>query len=195
VLIPFSPPHYLISNQDEDPSQAKEVLSLLFASVAVLVLAVALCLYFVSGPSWRQLSSGARVRVFTVTVGTKHRVDFPARSWAAHYRELFSRRFSARSWPQLISRPHGWGSAISSKPSTVIWFQSDRFVRWEATLITADRQRYQTQGANGPSTNGYACTSMQFPVVPSEKTLNLEVTFDGELDRFEIRNPSYPRSD
>jgi hypothetical protein len=162
----------------------------LFGIAVLAILAVLLFVFVPSEQGWQRLPSGARVRVFTVTTGTKHHIDFPTRSWGDHYRKVFSRPSSIH-FSELISRPHGWTGAVSNSPSIVIWFQTDRFVSYDSTLITADSQRYRTSGANGPSTDGYGYASMQFPVVPSEKTLHLEATFEGKLFRFEIDNPAY----
>ena len=73
----------------------------------------------------------------------------------------------------------------------MIWFQFDRILTYEATLVTSDGQRYETKGANGPTTDGYGYAGMKFPVVSAEPTLKLDVRFNGEPFHFEVANPAH----
>ncbi|MHA3775411.1 hypothetical protein ACXR0O_28150 [Verrucomicrobiota bacterium sgz303538] len=142
---------------------------------------------------WYDLPGNAKTRVIAVTQGTKHHIDFPTRSWNAHYRKVFSRPLSVYTLPRLLQREHGGAGAISATPSTVIWFQSDTtgIVSFEATLVTADGQTYVTRAANGASTDGSACTGLQFQVVPPDPSLHLNATINGRNLDFEIPNPVF----
>jgi hypothetical protein len=164
---------------------------LIVTSIIAFVGLIALFVFVVQ-PGWHVLPRGGKARVFTVTQGTKHRIEFPTRSWADHYRGVFTQRFSRYSLPQLISRPHGWTGAVSNAPSTVIWFQIDArgLVSFDATLSTEDGQKFKTQGANGATTNGYAYSGIQFPIVPADRILHLDVSFDGTPFHFEVPNPA-----
>jgi hypothetical protein len=157
---------------------------------SVLALAILFSARIQSG--WRRLSGGCKVRVFKVSQGTKHHIEFPSHSWTDHYRTVASQPFSGLLLPQLISRPHGWTGAVSNAPSTVIWFQIDGpgLVTFDATLTTDDGRKFKTQGANGATTNGYGYSGIQFPIVPTEPTLHLDVTFNGAPFHFEIPNPT-----
>lgn len=175
----------------------RKLLSLALGVIAVGVVVAVIFAMARRGPVWRELPGGGAARVYQVTCGTKHNVEFPTRSWTSHYRGLFARPLSVHTFTQLHYRPYGGGGAVTKVPSTVVWFliDSTRVVPWEATLTTESGQQYHTKGGNGPTTDGYALSGMRFPVVlPDERLLNVQVRFEGKPFDYQIENPAYDRT-
>ena len=167
-------------------------LLLLLAAIAGVAAVLSGLVLMQSSTTWQHLPDGSRTRVFTVTQGTTHRLEFPTRSWQAHYQKLLTGPMTLNSIHHLMRREHGGTGTRSDTPSTVVWFQSDTssVVSFEATLITSGGNRYRSRAANGATTDGYAYTSLKFPVVPSEPRLHLEATINGKALSFNLANPA-----
>jgi hypothetical protein len=168
---------------------------LLFGSACILAALIGIYA-FADRKSWHPLAGGGQVRLFGVIYGGEDRLVMPTRSWASHYRKLMSRSLRTLSPYEFYTRERSM-TATGTKSNITVWFQVDpvppRVVSYHATLAGSDGSAYEANGANGPSTDGYAYTAMKFPVISADPVLHLTVEFDGRAMQFEAPNPAWPQ--
>jgi len=148
---------------------------------------------------WKPLPNVGEVRLFAVTHGLKHEINFPRTSWSQRLKNAWQAR-SLRS----LSPSHGSvysrsASSLSagSQPSITIWLEtrtpSGASVSLQDSELTLpDGQLFHTGSSSGSGGGPTYLNSVSYPVVPYySKTLHFATTINNQRCEFDFPNPAF----